>query len=109
MSEGDLDPQVVAAIERAALAAGDLLMRDKLSAVAAIFAALARRDEREKEAWEIVRAVAQADMDEHADNDGYCSLCGKLVAHPWAGLEYHEQHHLPDCPVTRARHLLATF
>lgn len=52
MSEQELDPQVIAAIERAARGNPELR-----SAASAIFAALTRRDEREREALTILAQV----------------------------------------------------
>jgi hypothetical protein len=92
----DLDPQVVAALARAAKGNPELR-----SAASAIFAALKRRDEREREAWRIVQWVAagrELGLLTYTDGGGddFCSGCNAQNDNPCE----------PNCPVTRARALL---
>lgn len=101
----DLDPQVIAALARAAKGNPELR-----SAASAIFAALKRRDEREQEAWAIVRDVAEASPYYSEQPDGwFCTMCngwedGGMDRE--AALFGNKFGHDSDCPVTRARALL---
>lgn len=102
----DLDPQVIAAVERAAREASDPQLRDRLSAAAAIFAALARRDKREREAWAIVRDVARAEPYYCEQPLGWeCTMCEGWQPGTF-GHDAKTFEHVPDCPVARARALL---
>lgn len=94
MKDDSLEAQMVEAVKLAAADAKDPTQRARLSAAAAIFAALRKRDEREHEAWAIVREVAVLTV----DSRGYCPACAMLVR---------ELGHTASCPVERARLLLA--
>lgn len=102
--EEALDPQAIAAYRRvidyaAQVLTGTLGPRAALSAGEAIFAALARHDVREREAWTIVRVVAHHKTWDHDHDIWFCAFCGTNLS---IGDD-----HLPDCLVTRARKLLS--
>ena len=102
MADNDLDQKTIAEYRRAIEAAAVNNPAVK-GATAAVLAALDRRDWQWRELLALAGAVAASDMTElpHAREASCVFGCPGMLG------RNNEYIHVPDCPVTRARALLA--